>query len=61
MTWKIRGGGKHYVLEADTLEDRVIYFETEAGKKTRLDIPVEHPIEHRVNLDNPTEIMIDAD
>ncbi len=36
-----------------------IYFESEETKQQYLDIPVEHPIEHRLNLDNPTDIMVD--
>lgn len=51
--------GKPYVVEAGNESDLVIYFETEASKQEYLDITVEHPIDHHVNLDNPTEIMID--
>ena len=50
--------GKPYVVEAGTQEDLVIYFESEASKRAYLDIPSERPIEHSVNLDNPTDIMI---
>lgn len=51
--------GKPYVVEAGAESDLVIYFESEASKKTYLEIPVEHPIDHHVNLDNPTSVMID--
>lgn len=50
--------GKPYVVEAGAEEDLVIYFESEASKRAYLDIPVEHPIEHSVDLDNPTDVMI---
>jgi len=51
--------GKPYVVEAGPEEDLVIYFESEETKRQFLDIPVEHPIDHHVNLDNPTDVMID--
>ena len=51
--------GKPYVVEAGAESDLVIYFESEDSKQQYLDIPVEHPIDHHVNLDNPTDIMID--
>ncbi|MDH3559814.1 MAG: hypothetical protein OEN52_02525 [Gammaproteobacteria bacterium] len=51
--------GKPYVVEESANEDLVIYFESEESKRRYLDIPVEHPIDHHVNLDNPTDIMID--
>jgi hypothetical protein len=51
--------GKPYVIEAGDENDLVIYFESEASKQRYLDIPVEHPIDHHVNLDNPTDIMVD--
>ena len=51
--------GKPYVVEASPESDLVIYFESESSKQAYLDIPVEHPIDHHVNLDNPTDIMID--
>lgn len=50
--------GKPYVVEAGTESDLVIYFESEASKKQYLDIPVEHPPDHHLNLDNPTDVMI---
>lgn len=37
-----------------------IYFESESNRHAYLEMPVEHPIsEHSVNLDNPTDDMID--
>lgn len=51
--------GKPYVVEARPEEDLVIYFESEETKRQYLEIPVEHPIEHRLNLDNPADEMID--
>ncbi len=37
-----------------------IYFESESNRRDYLDVPVEHPTsEHSVNLDNPTDEMID--
>lgn len=51
--------GKPFVIEEGAEEDLVIYFESEETRKAYLDIPVEHPIDHHVNLDNPTDIMID--
>jgi len=45
-------------VEAGTESDLVIYFESEASKKQYLDIPVEHPPDHHLNLDNPTDVMI---
>ena len=42
-----------------TVDELTIYFESEENKRQYLDIPVEHPIDHRVNLDNPTDVMID--
>jgi hypothetical protein len=51
--------GKPYVVEAGPEEDLVTYFESEETKRQYLEIPVEHPIEHRLNLDNPADEMID--
>lgn len=52
--------GKPYVVEGyGTSDDLVIYFESEETKRQYMSIPVEHPIDHHVNLDNPTDIMID--
>lgn len=51
--------GKPYVVDAGTKEDLVIYFESEETKRQYLNIPVEHRIDHHVNLDNPTDVMID--
>ena len=42
-----------------TVDELTIYFESEENKRQYLDIPVEHPIDHSVNLDNPTDVMID--
>ena len=42
-----------------TVDELTIYFESEENKRKYLDIPVEHPIDHSVNLDNPTDVMID--
>lgn len=37
-----------------------IYFESENNRHAYLDMPVEHPTsEHSVNLDNPTDEMVD--
>ena len=37
-----------------------VYFESEENRRAYLDIPVEHPLsELSVNLDNPTDEMID--
>ena len=47
--------GKPFIVERSESEDLVIYFESEASRRQYLDIPVEHPIEHRLNLDNPSE------
>ncbi|MEA3411294.1 MAG: hypothetical protein U9R74_07110 [Pseudomonadota bacterium] len=51
--------GKPFIVESGVSEDLVIYFESDATKREFLNIPVEHPIDHHVNLDNPTDIMID--
>jgi hypothetical protein len=52
--------GKPYVVESSGPDDDlVIYFESEETKNQYLSIPVEHPIEHGLNLDNPTDNMID--
>ncbi len=51
--------GKPYLVYRGQTEELVVYFESEATKRQYLNIPVEHPIEHRLNLDNPTDIMID--
>lgn len=50
--------GRPYIVDKGTEEELVIYFESEDTKRQFLDIPVEHPIEHRLNLDNPSEIMV---
>lgn len=37
-----------------------IYFESQANRQAFLDIPIEHPLsELAVNLDNPTDEMVD--
>jgi hypothetical protein len=52
--------GKPFVVEgAGTDDDLTIYFESEESKRQYRDIQVEHPISHRTNLDNPTDVMID--
>ncbi|MCG6870604.1 MAG: hypothetical protein LJE91_18295 [Gammaproteobacteria bacterium] len=51
--------GKPYIVESGSSEDLVIYFESDATKREFMNIPVEHPIDHHVNLDNPTDIMFD--
>jgi hypothetical protein len=48
------------VVEGDQENNLTIYFESEANKRAYLAIPVEHPAtEHTLNLDNPTDDMID--
>jgi len=51
--------GRPCVVHAGAQEELVIYFESEASKRAYLQVPVQHPIEHRLNLDNPTDVMID--
>jgi hypothetical protein len=52
--------GLPYLVDQDAEHTITIYFESEANRKAFLDIPVEHPIsELSVNLDNPTDEMID--
>ena len=51
--------GKPYVVDAGPEQELIIYFESEETKRQFLEIPVEHPIDHHVNLDNPTDVMID--
>lgn len=52
--------GKPYLVIGEKDNDLVVYFESELNRQAYLDIPVEHPAcEHRLNLDNPTEIFID--
>lgn len=52
--------GKPYVVEKGPYEDLTIYFENEDNRRQYLELEVEHPIsELSVNLDNPTDIMID--
>lgn len=48
-----------FVVDASGDDELTIYFESEESKRQFLDLPVEHPIEHRLNLDNPTDVMID--
>jgi hypothetical protein len=45
--------GKPHLVDRGAEQQRVIYFESEDTKRQLLDIPVEHPVEHRLNLDNP--------
>lgn len=48
------------VVDAGSETSLTIYFESEANRQAFLDIPVEHPIsELSVNLDNPTDEMMD--
>lgn len=47
------------IVERASEDELVIYLESEESKRTYMDIPIEHPIDHHVNLDNPTDIMID--
>ena len=52
--------GKPYVIEGDADNNLVIYFESEENKREYLAIPIEHPCsEISVNLDNPTDDMVD--
>jgi YHS domain-containing protein len=51
--------GKPFVVDSGPEDELTIYFESEESKRQFLEIPVEHPVEHRLNLDNPTDIMID--
>ncbi len=51
--------GKPFVAQQSGDDKLTIYFESDESKQQFLDIPVQHPIEHRLNLDNPTDIMID--
>jgi hypothetical protein len=51
--------GSPRIVERSTEDELVIYFESEESKREYLDIPIERPIDHHVNLDNPTDIMID--
>ena len=51
--------GKPYIVDSGSTEELVIYFESDATTQEFLSIPVERPIEHRLNLDNPTDIMVD--
>lgn len=52
--------GHPYVVEGDRDHSLLIYFESEENRRAYLDIPVEHPLsEMSVNLDNPTDDMID--
>jgi hypothetical protein len=49
-----------FVHEQGNETDLTIYFESEGNRQAYLAIPVEHPLsEHRVNLDNPTDVFID--
>ena len=48
-----------FIVDKGAESELTIYFESEETRQQYMDIPVEHPIEHRLNLDNPTDIMID--
>ena len=47
------------IIERGSEDELAIYFESEESKRAYMDIPIEHPIDHHINLDNPTNIMID--
>lgn len=52
--------GLPYVRHAGSESSLTIYFESENNQRNYLEIPVEHPTsELSVNLDNPTDDMID--
>ena len=52
--------GKPYVVEGDADHNLVVYFESEEHKRQYLAIPIEHPCsELSINLDNPTDDMVD--
>ena len=56
----INVAGLPYVVDEGKETSLTIYFESENNRREYLDIPVEHPTtEHSVNLDNPTDEMID--
>jgi hypothetical protein len=42
--------GRPFVVDKGSEEQLTIYFESEETKRQYLDIPVEHPIQHRLNL-----------
>ena len=49
-----------YVTHRSDETSLTIYFESENNRHTYLEVPVEHPTsELSVNLDNPTDEMID--
>ena len=49
-----------YVKHGGDESSLTIYFESENNRRTYLEVPVEHPTsEHSVNLDNPTDEMVD--
>lgn len=47
-----------FVVESGAGQQVTIYFESDDTKQQYPDISVQHPIEHRLNLDNPTDVMI---
>jgi len=49
---------KPFSLDRGSEEELLIYFESEDTKQQFLDILIEHPIEHRLNLDKPTDILM---
>ena len=49
---------KPYVVTGNQKNDLIIYFESEETKQQYLAIAIERPIEHRINLDNPTDHMV---
>ncbi len=49
-----------YVTHRSDETSLTIYFESENNRRTYLEVPVEHPTsELSVNLDNPTDEMVD--
>lgn len=48
-----------FIIDRGAESELKVYFESEETKRQYLEIPVEHPIAHRLNLDNPTDIVID--
>lgn len=49
-----------YVMHSGNESSLTIYFESEKNRNAYLEIPVEHPTsELSVNLDNPTDDMVD--
>lgn len=49
---------KPFILDRGSEAKLLLYFESEDTKQQFLNISIEHPIEHRLNLDNPTDILM---